>query len=124
MNNISRLLICITLFLFIGCVNSMLSKRDSLLITGSYGELQKHTEEEVRRSGAAKTSVLLPLCISYGKTKRYDRLFECCNQLENNIQKGDICNVDREDTANKNPLLGASAKLNRRTTFNHQYGNQ
>lgn len=111
MNTIPRLLIIITLFLFIGCVQSMLSKRDSLLITGNYGELQKHGEAEVGRSGTAKTSVLLPLCVSYGKTKRYDRLFECCDRLENNIQKGDICNVDREEAAKRNPLLGVSAKL-------------
>jgi CHAT domain-containing protein len=111
MKNISRLLLMTTLFLFIGCVHSMLSKRDSLLITGNYGELQKHTEEEAGRSETANTSILLPLCISYGKTKRYDRLFECCNRLENNILKGDICNIDREEAVKRNPLLGVNAKL-------------
>lgn len=111
MNNISRLLIIITLFLLIGCVHGMLSERDSLLITGRYGELQKHGEAELSLSGTVKTSVLLPLCVSYGKTKRYDRLFECCNRLENNIQKGDVCNIDREESAKRNPLLGVSAKL-------------
>ena len=109
MKSILILFITTMLFLSSGC--GMISERDRLLMSGRFGELQKHGEAEISRSGTAKTSVLLPLCIAYGNTKRYDRLFECCDRLENNIRKGDTCNMDWEETAKRSPLLGGLAKL-------------
>jgi hypothetical protein len=104
------LLIIIMLFLLFGCAYDMISERDRLLMSGRYGDLQKHGEAEISQSGTAKTSVIFPLCVAYANAKRYDRLFECCDRLESNIRKGDKSNVDYEEMAKNNPLIGRIAK--------------
>ncbi len=110
MRNISTLLIVIMLFLLFGCAHDMVSERDRLLMSARYGELQKLVEAEIRQSGVANTAKLFPLCVSYSALKRYDKLFECCDRLESNVRKGDKSNVDFEEMARRNPLIGGIAK--------------
>jgi len=60
-------------------------------IAGSarYSELQKNLEAEIGQSDVAMTAQLVQLCLAYVNLKRYDRLFECTERLENNIRRGD-----------------------------------
>jgi CHAT domain-containing protein len=105
-----RWLVILQVLLSMGCAHDMISERDRLLMSGRYGDLQKHAEAEISQSGSAKTPVLFPLCIAYANAKRYDRLFECCDRLESNIRSGDTSSVDYEEMARKNPLIGGIAK--------------
>jgi len=93
-------------FLLFGCAHDMVSERDRLLMSARYGELQKHVEAEIQQSGAANTAKLFPLCVSYSALKRYDKLFDCCDRLESNIRRGDRSNVDLDEMARRNPLIG------------------
>lgn len=107
----SRWTISIAFFLTVGCAHDMISERDRLLMSGRFGELQKLGEVESSQAVSAKTSIIFPLCVAYANTKRYNRLFECCDRLESNIRQGDKSNVDYEEMAKKNPLIGGIAKL-------------
>ncbi|MDX9821241.1 MAG: hypothetical protein RBT20_04855, partial [Syntrophales bacterium] len=106
MKTLARFSTAIMVLLSTGCAYNMVAERDRLFLTGRYGELQKHVEEEIRRTGDAKTAKLFPLCVSYSAAKRYDKLFECCERLDANIRKGDRSNVDYEEMARNNPLIG------------------
>ncbi len=110
MKTLARLLAAILVLLSTGCAFNMVAERDRLLMTGRYGELQKHVEEEIQRTGDTRTAKLFPLCASYSASKRYDKLFACCDRLEANIQKGDKSNVDLDEMARNNPLIGGIAK--------------
>ncbi len=116
MKRISKYIILVILILSTGCAHDMVSERDRLLMAARYGELQKYVEEEIRQSGVANTAKLFPLCVAYSALKRYDQLFECCDRLENNIREGDKSNVDFEEMARKNPLIGGIAK----SRFSHE----
>ena len=106
MHRITGFSLAALILLSTGCAYNMVAERDRLLLTGRYGELQKHVEGEIRRTGDAKTAKLFPLCLSYSASKRYDKLFECCERLEANIRQGDRSNIDYEEMARNNPLVG------------------
>lgn len=110
MKTVLKLIIGSLIFLLFGCAHDMISERDRLLGSARYGELQKHVEAEIRQSGVANTAKLFPLCAAYSALKRYDQLFECCDRLESNIRKGDKSNVDFDEMAKNNPLIGGIAK--------------
>lgn len=110
MQTYSIWIIVIPFLLLFGCAHDMISERDRLLMSGRYGDLQKHGEAEISQSGTAKTAVLFPLCVAYANSKRYDRLFACCDRLEDNVRKGDKSNVDYEEMARKNPMIGGIIK--------------
>jgi CHAT domain-containing protein len=110
MKTLARLFAAILVLLSTGCAFNMVAERDRLMMTGRFGELQKHVEEEIQRTGDTRTAKLFPLCASYSASKRYDKLFDCCDRLEANIQKGDKSNVDFDEMARNNPLIGGLAK--------------
>jgi len=110
MKTLARFSLAFFILLSTGCAFNMVAERDRLMMTGRYGELQKHVEEEIQRTGDAKTAKLFPLCLSYSASKRYDKLFACCDRLEANIRKGDRSNVDYEEMARNNPMIGGIVK--------------
>ncbi len=56
--------------------------------TGRFDELQKLMESEEAKH-ALNTRDRHALCFAYSKTKRYNRLLPCLDQLEANVRKGD-----------------------------------
>ena len=110
MKTLARLSTAILILLSTGCAFNMVAERDRLMMTGRFGELQKHVEEEIQRTGDTRTAKLFPLCASYSASKRYDKLFDCCDRLEANIKRGDKSNVDFDEMARNNPLIGGLAK--------------
>jgi CHAT domain-containing protein len=71
------------------CAYNIAHEKDKLIATAQYDKLEKYTEGEVSKSVIVKTKELFPLCIAYSKLKKYNKLFPCLDQLENNIRKGD-----------------------------------
>ncbi|MEW6663802.1 MAG: CHAT domain-containing protein [Thermodesulfobacteriota bacterium] len=76
-----------------GCAYQMASERDRLEASGRYGDLEKHLQAQGVPAEKMNTQVLFPLCISYSKLKRYDKLFPCIEGLEANIHRGDRFDV-------------------------------
>jgi len=93
MRIISKVMVLIMLFLFFGCA-AIIPEQDRLGTSSRFSELQKHMEAEIGQSGVATTAQLVQLCGAYANLKRYDRLFECCERMENNIRKGDKSMMD------------------------------
>ena len=61
-----------------------------LEIAARYGELAGEIETRLA-SGQAESSTLLgPLCLSYSRLKRFDKLFGCVTRLETRIAAGDV----------------------------------
>lgn len=88
----------IALILFTaGCASQMGTEKEWAFLGGRYGELEKLAEAGVTDLATAKTSKLYPLCVSYSKLKRYNKLFPCLDQMEANIRKGDKNYVDEEE---------------------------
>jgi len=105
MKTLARLFAAILVLLSTGCAFNMVAERDRLMMTGRFGELQKHVEEEIQRTGDTNRQAGPALCVLFA-SKRYDKLFECCDRLDANIRKGDRSNVDYEEMARNNPLIG------------------
>jgi CHAT domain-containing protein len=66
----------------------MFHEQDRLAMGGKYSELERSSEEG-KDITAAKSTDLIEACISYSKLKKYNKLFACLDQLENNIKLGD-----------------------------------
>ena len=75
MGIISKLMVLVMFLLFSGCA-AMTPDQTRL-----------HLEAEIGRSGDATEHQLSQLCEAYLHLRRYDRLFECCERLENNLRK-------------------------------------
>lgn len=71
-----------------GCGSVMFHEQDRLAMGGQYSELERSSEEG-KDISSAKSTDLIEACISYSKLKKYNKLFACLDQLENNIKQGD-----------------------------------
>jgi len=60
-----------------------------LEMLGRYAELERAAEQRLAGQAQATTSVLGPLCLAYSRVKRYDKLFNCLDRLEQQIKSGD-----------------------------------
>lgn len=60
-----------------------------LEMVGRFGELEKAAERKLSAQTPPGTAVLGPLCLAYARVKRYDKLFDCLDRLEKQIQAGD-----------------------------------
>jgi CHAT domain-containing protein len=106
----SRLIIIAGLLPLFGCVYGGIPERERLAASAKYEEARKITESQIKETGHASSAKLTVLCVSYAGLKRYDRLFECCNQLEQNITRGDKSSTDLDELAKESPILGGMAK--------------
>ncbi len=57
---------------------------------GRYADLAQQVETRLGRGEAATSSLVGPLCMAYGKLKRFDKLFDCVTRLERRIAAGDV----------------------------------
>ncbi len=72
-----------------GCVATM-PERVQLETSGRYDQLVQH-EESVAASGkTASAEQLFNLCSAYARSKRYQKLFACADELERKIRTGDV----------------------------------
>lgn len=60
-----------------------------LEMRGRYAELEKAAELKLAQQKQPSTSVLTPLCFAYSRVKRYQKLFDCLDRLEQQIRAGD-----------------------------------
>ena len=56
---------------------------------GRYVDLAQTIETRLGRGEQANSTLLGPLCMAYGKLKRFDKLFDCIARLESRIASGD-----------------------------------
>ena len=87
-------ILCASLGLVAGCATSYSPSGTSASLTdlemiGRYGELEKAAERKLSAQHPPAASVQGPLCLAYARVKRYDKLFNCLDQLEAQIQSGD-----------------------------------
>lgn len=94
-----------------GCATDMMTERDRSMMAGRFGELEKHSVAEVPDIATAKTIKLAPLCFSYAKLKRYDKLTACLDQLERNVAAGDTNMTDIEAMEKKSPFMMGLARF-------------
>lgn len=89
-----------------GCT-SVMPERDQQLTAGRYAEMERGLEAETSDITRLKTAKLSYLCQAYSKLMRYNKLFPCLDQLEENFRKSDISSVDMTELRQRNPLAGA-----------------
>lgn len=77
----------IGVILLAGCASQNLNRLKS---EGRYSELASQVEAESGASLNLTTSKLGYLCYAYAQLKRYNKLFPCVDQLEENIKSGDV----------------------------------
>lgn len=106
----SRLIIIAGLLLLLGCVYGGIPERERLVASAKYEEARKITEAQIKETGHASSAKLTVLCMSYAGLKRYDRLFECCDRLEQNIKRGDKTSTDLDELAKESLILGGMVK--------------
>ena len=106
----SRAIILAGLFPLMGCVYGAIPERERLYASAKYEEARKVTEAQIKETGHASSAKLTVLCVSYAGLKRYDRLFECCDRLEQNIRQGDKASTDLDELARESPFWGGMAK--------------
>jgi CHAT domain-containing protein len=90
MNNVFKSSIVTILILFLngGCA-SLFHEKERLAMGSQYSELERISEAENKDMSSAKSVDLIALCNAYSKLKKYNKLFSCLEQMENNIKKGD-----------------------------------
>jgi CHAT domain-containing protein len=108
----SRLIIIAGILPLMGCVYGGIPERERLAASARYEEARKITEAQIKETGHASSAKLTVLCVSYAGLKRYDRLFECCDLLAENIKRGDKAATDLDELARTSPILGGMAKSN------------
>ncbi len=106
----TRLIIIAGLLLLFGCVYGSMPERERLAASAKYEEAREITEAQIRETGHASSAKLTVLCISYAGLKSYDRLFDCCDRLEQNIKRGDKSSTDLDELAKNSPVLGGMAR--------------
>ncbi|MBI4634228.1 MAG: CHAT domain-containing protein [Deltaproteobacteria bacterium] len=106
----SRLIIIAGLLPLAGCVYGGIPERERLAASAKYEEARKITEAQIRETGHASSAKLTVLCVSYAGLKRYDRLFQCYDLLEQNIKRGDKASTDLDELARESPILGGMAR--------------
>jgi CHAT domain-containing protein len=58
-------------------------------MSSQYSELERISEAENKDMSSVKSVDLIGVCIAYSKLKKYNKLFSCLEQMENNIKRGD-----------------------------------
>lgn len=86
-------------------------ERGRLFMGARFVELEQLGEKELREDPKAPSAKLMPLCMAYGKLKRYDKVFPCLDRLEENIKRGDTAALDLDEMRRNNPLLFGFAML-------------
>lgn len=71
-----------------GCF-ALLPEREQMEVGGRYAELVKLEEANIAEAKAVSTEKIYNLCYGYAKTKNYQKLFSCTDDLEQSIAKGD-----------------------------------
>ncbi|MBI3570838.1 MAG: hypothetical protein HY082_07030 [Gammaproteobacteria bacterium] len=95
-----------------GCVTGgILGERDAALVTSRYEELERIGEREIAGLKQVPSPKLMPLCMSYSKLKRYNKLFPCLDRLEDNIRRGDKRFMDFDEFTKRNPLMAGLAMM-------------
>jgi len=105
-----KLIIITCLLPLLGCVYGAIPECERLYASAKYEEASKTTEAQIRETGHASSAKLTVLCVSYAGLKRYDRLFDCCDRLEQNIRQGDKSSTDLDELARESPILGGMAR--------------
>jgi len=85
----SIILLTVLMFLTSGCATVFLSEKTRLLASGDYAKAESRMESQIQDMASAKSRDLVWLCQSYSKSKKYDKLFACVENLERNVRKGD-----------------------------------
>jgi CHAT domain-containing protein len=85
----------------------IMPKREVLMSSSRFVELEKLSEEEIRADPQADSYKLMPLCMAYGKLKRYDKLFPCLEKLKARVDKGDIAFHNVPEYQKMSPFLMA-----------------
>ncbi len=75
------------------------------MATSRYEDLEKIVERETEGLKDIPSPKLMPLCTSYAKLKRYNKLFPCLDRIEDNIRKGDNRATDFDELAERNPII-------------------
>ena len=88
-----------------GVLGAILGERDAALATSRYEELEKIGEREIAGLKDIPSPKLMPLCLSYSKLKRYNKLFPCLDRIEDNIRKGDKRSMDFDEFSARNPVM-------------------
>jgi CHAT domain-containing protein len=96
-----------------GCAtgSGVLGERDTALVTSRYEELERIGERETAGLKQIPSPKLMPLCVAYGKLKRYNKLFPCLDKLEDNVRRGDKRQMDFEEFQRRNPLMAGLALM-------------
>lgn len=89
MKNLLKSLVITILILFSSGCALLYEKKDRLAMGSQYSELERISEAENKDISSAKSVDLIGLCDAYSKLKKYNKLFSCLEQIENNIKKGD-----------------------------------
>src|SRR5688500_3450399 len=97
------------------CYAQLIPERVRLFMAARYSDLEQLVEREIKDTANPPSSKLLYLCTAYGKLKRYTKLFNCLDQLDANVKRGDIAANESAFEAMKGdvrpwlPLLRAEA---------------
>lgn len=84
-----RLALMVGLGLMLGGCAAMQPPETLYFQQSRYGQLRQLMEERVTDMKAAPTSQLLYLCFAYLKTRDYERLAPCVEDLQENVDQGD-----------------------------------
>ena len=90
----------------IGCATMILPKETVLLSESRYNEMEQLMESRVNDMRTASTFELFHLCLAYSKVKRYDKLFPCLDELQQNIDEGDFLVYGSDNSALTSVLRG------------------
>jgi CHAT domain-containing protein len=85
--------------------------RVRLLTSGRYIELERLVEKEIANEAKPKSARLMPLCLAYGKLKRYNKTASCLERLDANIKAGDIAANDIDEMNRNSPLMAGLAHM-------------
>jgi CHAT domain-containing protein len=86
---LKSLILTILILLFnSGCAH-LFQEKERLAMGSQYSELERISEAENKDMSSVKSVDLIGVCNAYSKLKKYNKLFACLEQIENNIKKGD-----------------------------------
>jgi CHAT domain-containing protein len=91
MKNIPKFLVIAILFLFgSGCATTA-QKLNSAELKGDFVSMEKYAKQLTPDLSKAEARDIFPLCFSYSKTKKYSKLLQCLDSLDEAIKReGDI----------------------------------
>jgi CHAT domain-containing protein len=86
---LKSLVITILILYNSGCASVLFQEKDRLAMGSQYSELERISEAENKDISSVKSVDLIGVCNAYSKLKKYNKLFSCLEQMENNIKRGD-----------------------------------